>query len=138
MDNLVPALDPSEYGQMPPSFHSNSQRVAKNAAETDDTEDSATREARATGLHAEPLSKPIRPPILPRDEYDGVDSDDETNSDESEDSESEEDKPQVVGDIEIDMKEEQDDFLEFARQQLNMSDEHWNEIVQERTQRGGM
>ncbi|GBE78093.1 hypothetical protein SCP_0109750 [Sparassis crispa] len=133
MDRLVPGLDPSEYGQMPPSFHSNSQRVAPTTIETE------TRNASSEGPSespTEPRTRPIRPPILPRDNFEGVDSDDETDEENGGDDEEEEDMPQVVGDVEIDMEKEQDEFLEFARQTLGVSDEQWGDIVRERKGRG--
>lgn len=123
MDTLVPALEPSEYGKMPPSF-SSSQKVAPTTIKTDKVDSSIAQE------------KPIRPPILPRDRYEGVDSDDETD-DEDQDEESEEDMPQVVGDVEIDMEEEEEEFLEFSRQALGISDAQWNEIIRDRKSRGG-
>ncbi len=83
--------------------------------------------------------KPLRPPILPRDKYDGVDSDDESDEEDAEmDSEDEEDQPQVVGDVEVDMGEEEEEFLEFSRQALGISDEQWSDIVKDRKDRGGM
>ncbi|KAH7915115.1 SGT1-domain-containing protein [Hygrophoropsis aurantiaca] len=135
MDKLVPALKSSEYGQMPASFHSNSQRVAKTVVETEPIESPEIHQ-KSQSHTAE--SKPIREPILPRDKYDGVDSDDETDDEDApdEDDESEEDRPQVVGDIEVDMEEEEEEFLEFSRQALGISDEQWKDIVQERKTRG--
>ncbi|KAJ4476672.1 SGT1 protein-domain-containing protein [Lentinula aciculospora] len=130
MDNLVLKLDPLEYGKMPASFHSNSQRVGPSIIETEAPNTEKPQTSPGT-------SKPIRQPIIPRDTYDGVDSDDETDEENAEeDSESEEDKPQVVGDIEIDMGEEQDEFLEFSRQALGISDTQWKEILEERKTRG--
>lgn len=123
MDKLVPALEPSEYGKMPPSF-SSSQRVASTTIKTDKVETSTAHE------------KPIRPPILSRDKYEGVDSDDETDE-EDQDEESEEEMPQVVGEVEIDMQEEEEEFLEFSRQALGISDDQWNEIIRDRRSRGG-
>lgn len=134
MDKLVPALDPSEYGQMPPAFHSNSQRVAPPTVVTDIRDNAA---APGGDPPTDPRSRPIRPPILPRDEYDGVDSDDETDEDPDVDEEEEEDHPQVVGEVEIDMADEEEEFIEFARQALGVSDEQWKSILQERSQRGG-
>lgn len=132
MDKLVPGLEPSDYGKMPASFHSNSQRVAPGAMEEPDPED-------LTGPSPIPKqARPSRQPILPRDRYDGVDSDDETDEeDQEEDEDEEEDKPQVVGDIEIDMGEEEEEFLEFSRQALGITDAQWNDIVQDRKGRGG-
>ncbi|THH02483.1 hypothetical protein EW026_g363 [Hermanssonia centrifuga] len=135
MDRLVPGIDPSEYGKMPATFHSNSQRVAPTTVETEIREEKPEE-----GSDNQPYMRPIRPPILPRDEYEGVvDSDDETDEEGEgggEDEESDEDKPQVVGEVEIDMEEEQDEFLEFARHALGVSDEQWNEIVKDRQSRG--
>lgn len=129
MDKLVPGIEPSEYGKMPPSFYSNSQRVAPTTMESE------VREEASNATSASRRS--IRPPILPRDKYDGVDSDDESDEEGEADDESEEDKPQVEGDIEIDMDQEQDEFLEFARQALGISDDQWNAMMQERRDQGG-
>lgn len=127
MDRLVPGLEPQEYGRMPAKFHANSQRTAPEKMDTDAplVEDTAPSP-----------SKTPRQPILTRERYDGVDSDDETD-DEAMDPESEEDQPQVVGDIEVDMGEEEEEFLEFSRQALGISNEQWEEIVKERKGRGG-
>ncbi len=133
MDDLVPGLPPSEYGTMPPSY-SNSQRVARTTMETEVREESS--ESGQKNAESLGQQRSIRPPILPRDEYEGVvDSDDE--SEEEVDEEEEEEQPQVVGEIEIDMEEEQDEFLEFARQALGVSDEEWTNIIDERKSRGG-
>jgi hypothetical protein len=81
----------------------------------------------------------IRPRVIPRDKYDGIDSDDETDEEDLDnDNESEEDRPQVIGDIEIDMEEEEEEFLEFSRQTLGISDEQWQEIIKDRRSRGGV
>ncbi|EMD41652.1 hypothetical protein CERSUDRAFT_90221 [Gelatoporia subvermispora B] len=137
MDKLVPALDPSEYGKMPPSYYSNSQRTAPVTMDTEVREEILPKDSDATTTNTEPRKRSIRPPILPRDKYEGVDSDDETDEeDEVEDEEEEEERPQVVGDVEIDMTEEQDEFIEFARQALGMSDEQWSDLLKERKGRG--
>ncbi|KAJ6627283.1 SGT1-domain-containing protein [Mycena sp. CBHHK59/15] len=134
LDKLVPGLEPSEYGKMPASFHSNSQKVLPTTIETDVVEE--TINLRPSEL-TEPRSKPIRQPIIPRDKYDGVDSDDETDEEDlNEEDEDEEDRPQVVGDIDVDMGEEEDEFLEFSRQALGITDEQWGEIVRDRRSRG--
>ncbi|KAK0465270.1 SGT1 protein-domain-containing protein [Desarmillaria tabescens] len=134
MDKLVPGLDPSEYGQMPASFHSNSQKVGPMDV-TNDTEKKTDEDKAAS--NTEHPGKLLRPPILPRDKYDGVDSDDESDEEGAEmDSEDEEDRPQVVGDIEVDMGEEEEEFLEFSRQALGISDEQWSDIVKDRKDRG--
>jgi hypothetical protein len=136
MDNLVPALDPSEYGKMPPSYHFNSQRVAP-ATPLTDVEATPSKENTTSGIKTDTGTgfKHIRSPIIPRDRYDGVDSDDETDI---EDEESDEERPEVVGEIEIDMKDEEEEFLEFSRQALGISDEHWASIIEDRKKRGGM
>ncbi|KAJ7817403.1 SGT1 protein-domain-containing protein, partial [Mycena leptocephala] len=130
LDKLVPK--PSEYGQMPAFFHSNSQKVTPTTIETDVVEDAENIKPSAT---TEPHSKPIREPIIPRDRYDGVDSDHETDEEEEVDEE-EDDRPQVVGDIEVDMGEEEDEFLEFFRQALGITDVQWGEILRDRKSRG--
>lgn len=147
MDNLVPALPASEYGQMPASF--NTQRVAKTTILTEQVETGLPEDTTPSETAGrEPSSpvhiRPIRPPLLPRDKYEGVDSDDESSSSDpfaggdDEDDESEEDRPQVVGEIEVDMNEEQAEFLEFSRQALGISDDMWNDIIKERRGRGGV
>ncbi|KAF5374874.1 hypothetical protein D9758_000058 [Tetrapyrgos nigripes] len=111
----------------------NSQRIARTDPQTDATEEVAERPEPNQQI---PRDRPIRQPILPRDKYEGVDSDDETDEESDQDSEDEEDKPQVVGDVEIDMNEEQEEFLEFSRQALGISDDHWRNILQDRRDRG--
>jgi hypothetical protein len=137
MDGLVPSLPDSEYGQMPASFHNHSQRVASSTITT-----AMVDEIPAPGSSkvapTPPRSKPIRAPIFPRDRYDGVDSDDDTDSDDGhEGDEEEDDQPQIVGDIEVDMGEEEEEFLEFSRTALGISDAQWNDIVRDRKGRGG-
>ncbi|KAJ6519496.1 SGT1 protein-domain-containing protein [Mycena sanguinolenta] len=132
MDKLVTAIDPSDYGQMPASFHENSQKVAAPTVETEVVEDVEDSKPSAA---TEPQGKPVRPPIIPRDKYDGVDSDDETDEEEEVDEE-EDERPQVVGDIEVDMAEEEDEFLEFSRQALGITDDQWGEILRDRKGRG--
>ncbi|KAG6829290.1 hypothetical protein H0H92_005044 [Tricholoma furcatifolium] len=134
MEQLVPGLDPSEYGKMPPSFHNNSQRVAPTIV--DGTEEDILGSEESQSSHKEAPFKRVREPIIPRDKFDGVDSDDETDEDEVMDDESDEDRPQVVGEVEIDMEEEEEEFLEFSRQALGISDDQWNDIIQDRRERG--
>jgi hypothetical protein len=134
MDKLVPALQPSEYGIMPASF-SNSQKISREVEldATDINKDTTSEEPSALP------TKPFRQPIFPKDDFDGVDSDDETDEEEDDNIDEEEDeRPQVVGDIEIDMGEEEAEFLEFSRQALGISDDQWNDIITDRKDRGGM
>ncbi|KAF9535493.1 SGT1 protein-domain-containing protein [Crepidotus variabilis] len=141
MDKLVLALDPREYGKMPPRFHANSQRVAPTAGPdcVDDILPSLEDKPRPQ-LSSKDKSngRPVRAPIIPRDKYDGVDSDDETDPEDEEidDDDDDDERPQVVGDIEIDMGEEEEEFLEFSRQALGISDEQWAWIVKDREDRG--
>ncbi|KAF8489579.1 SGT1 protein-domain-containing protein [Gautieria morchelliformis] len=132
MDRLVPALESSEYGKMPPSFHRNSQRVKKSSVETvglaieDLPED------------ASPPQKPVRPLIFPRDEFDGVeDSDDESEEEVTggDEEDEDEDRPQIVGELEVDMQGEAEEFLKFSRETLGISPEMWDDIVQDRKNR---
>ncbi|KAI0076274.1 SGT1-domain-containing protein [Panus rudis PR-1116 ss-1] len=136
MDKLVPGIDPSEYGKMPASFHNNSQRVKATTIETDVIEEVTTPGASAPDREPEVKKRGIRPPILPRDHFDGAESDNETDEEGEGDSEEEENQPQVVGEVEIDMEEEEEEFLEFARQALGLSDTQWNDIIAERKERG--
>ena len=110
---LVPGLEPGEYGKMPPLFYTSSQKVAPNP-EPEEKQNGQT----VDGENEPPLiSRPIRPPILPRDKFDGVDSDDETDEEDfiigNEDSD--EDHPELIGDVEPDMGEEEEEFLRFSR-----------------------
>ncbi|TRM60141.1 SGT1 protein-domain-containing protein [Schizophyllum amplum] len=137
MDTLVAPLEQADYGKMPASFYSASQRAAP---DTDDTPEEVQTEGAANASkeqHKTPERAP-RAPIIMRNKYEGVDSDDETDSDEDmqPDSEDEEDKPQVVGDVEIDMGEEEDEFLEFARNALGISGDQWEDIIRDRKARG--
>ena len=136
MDSLVPALKPSEYGQMPATYHRNSQRVAPATSTIDAVDINPEKKSAEAQTVSNVETRPMRPPIIPRDKYDGIDSDDETDEEELDD-ESEDDHPQVVGDIEIDMEEEGEEFLEFSRQVLGINDEQWQEIVKDRKDRGG-
>ncbi|KAL1738670.1 SGT1 protein-domain-containing protein, partial [Schizophyllum fasciatum] len=136
MDNLVAPLEQADYGKMPPSFHTNSQRVA--ATQEGEPEEIQTEGAVKAKAESKIPERPPRPPVIMRNTYEGVDSDDESDSDEDvrPDSEDEEDQPQVVGDVEIDMGEEEEEFLEFARNALGISGEHWDSIIQDRKARG--
>jgi len=135
MDNLVPGLDPNDYGQMPATFYSNSQKIASTTIATDVIQENHSDQR--TQIHGKLNGKAIRDPILPRNKYDGVDSDDETDEEKLEDDESDGDMPQVVGDVEIDMEEEAEEFLEFSRHTLGISEKQWNEILRDRKERGG-
>ena len=153
MDKLVPALEANEYGKMPAKFYQNSQVVAPTTMETDviGIGNSSSKPVEAidesTADPSMPSARPIRRPILPRDSFDGVDSDDETdeednvmggtNGDDIDGEDSDEDRPQVVGDVEIDMGAEEEEFLEFSRTALGISDEMWNDMMRERQDRGG-
>lgn len=131
LEKLVPALDPSEYGKMPASFYVNSQKVTTDAEPMDVAPEEPQNET-----EKEPV---VRAPIFPRDKFDGVDSDDETDEEEDNvaNEESDEDNPEVVGEIEPDMDEEQEEFLEFSRQALGISNEEWENIINDRKSRGG-
>jgi hypothetical protein len=134
MESLVPALDPADYGKMPPAFYVNSQKVS--TSEDHQPQEDTTLTEEGSG----PFDRPLRPPILLRDTYDGVDSDDETDEEENMvfNDESDEDHPEVVDDIiEPDMAEEEDEFLEFSRRALGISNDEWNAIIDDRKSRGG-
>jgi hypothetical protein len=137
LEKLVPGIDPSEYGRMPASFYKHSQRVAPPELADDTTEVDNAGSARETGATST-QSRHVRAPILARDRYEGVDSDDDSDEeDESVDNEEEEEQPQLVGEIEVDMAEEEEEFLEFSRQTLGISDDQWHQILRERRERGG-
>jgi hypothetical protein len=138
MEKLVPGIEPSEYGRMPASFYDRSQRIAP----TKHVDELAGVESEGLTTESGPpfaLSRPVRAPILTRDHYEGVDSDDDSGEENelADDDEDDEDEPQLVGEVEVDMAEEEEEFLEFSRQTLGISDEHWQQILRERKERGG-
>jgi len=138
MDKLVAPLDQGDYGKMPATY-SQSQRVKPTTIETDIVkEEGLTDEKSSHNVTSGRPKSPqrIRPPIFPRNQYDGADSDDETDE-EGMDDDDDDERPQVVGDIEIDMDEEEEEFLEFSRQALGISDAQWNDIIKDRQDRGG-
>jgi len=165
MDKLVPPLADGEYGQMPAAYYTNSQRVAPGIDVDDalgDAGNEGSKDAKMKESGGRPETSPsraIRAPILARDRYDGVDSDDDSDPDEDgngkpdldmrakiedleddEDVESEEDRP-VIGDgedeLEVDMEVERDEFLNFAREALGIDGALWDKIVKDRVERGG-
>ena len=140
LEKLVPGIEPSEYGRMPSSFYDRSQRVAPAPPEDEDTSAEATISATATNIGS-PLtqSRLSRAPLLSRDQYEGVDSDDDTDTDEFDgpDGDDDDEQPEIVGEVEVDMAEEEEEFLDFSRQALGITDEHWKQILQERRDRGG-
>ncbi|CAE6459920.1 unnamed protein product [Rhizoctonia solani] len=169
MDRLVPPLEPGDYGQMPASY-SNSQSVKPTTLDTErhipeneempelgestpyakpsvvDAYKTPTSTPQDTDQQSEQKSreKLLRRPLLPRDRFDGVDSDDDTDPEEEEsalnvlpdDGESEEDRPTVVGEVEIDMDNEQEEFIKFSREALGIDDALWSKIIEERKNRG--
>jgi hypothetical protein len=137
LEKLVPGIDPSEYGRMPASFYDHSQRVVPPELTNNVMGVESAESARDGGISSA-LSRSVRAPILTRDRYEGVDSDDDTEGEDSPaDEEEEEEQPQLVGEIEVDMAEEEEEFLEFSRQTLGISDDQWQQILQERRGRGG-
>lgn len=134
---LVQGLEPGEYGKMPPLFYANSQKVAPNP---EPEEEPLSEPAIEEDNESPPSKRPIRPPILPRDKFDGVDSDDETDEDELvvSDEDSDGSHPELVGEIEPDMDDEEEEFLDFSRRALGISNEQWNDIINERKNRGGV
>ncbi|KAJ2920284.1 hypothetical protein MD484_g79, partial [Candolleomyces efflorescens] len=134
MDKLVAPLEQSDYGKMPASY-SKSQKLKPTTIDNDVVEDVSSKEKTQAPKPENESPRRIRAPIIPRNQYDGVDSDDETDEEEV-DEEDEEDNPQVIGDVEIDMDEEEEEFLEFSRQALGISDEQWNDIIKDRKARG--
>src|SRR6266566_30159 len=137
LEKLVPGIDPSEYGRMPASYYDRSQRAALPKPMDDDVGVEGAESARE-GDSSSTQPRSIRAPILTRDRYDGVDSDDDTEGEDSPvDEEEEEEKPQLVGEIEVDMAEEEEEFLEFSRQTLGISEDQWQQILQERRAKGG-
>ncbi|KAH9968828.1 SGT1 protein-domain-containing protein [Russula dissimulans] len=132
LEKLVPGIEPSEYGRMPASFYDRSQRVAPEKPTNEVAVEENAESTREIGTS----SAQFRAPILARDHYEGVDSDDDSEEDGPVDEEDEEEQPQLVGEIEVDMAEEEEEFLEFSRQTLGISDDQWEQILQDRRKRG--
>ena len=85
LEKLVPALPASEYGVMPPAFYENSQPVTRENPEPQ--EDTAAGPVDVNpGDHGKGAARDPQPqqgraqraPLLTRDQFDGVDSDDES------------------------------------------------------------
>lgn len=134
MATLVPPLPASEYGVMPPK-HSRSQLVASKHGMLDSDNINMDSES----------PRPTRRPIFQRDKFDGVDSDDESDPDDNmeftlaqESSEEDEDLPTIVGEIEVDMDAEKEEFIRFTRDILGIDAKQWEDIVKDRQKRGGM
>ncbi|KAG9047970.1 hypothetical protein FS837_001042 [Tulasnella sp. UAMH 9824] len=153
MDALVAPLDPDDYGKLP------AMELPSTSSGTTDRKKRTSQGTAPVTLETETRTLPsgetrkIRKPILMRDKFDGVDSDDETTSEEDEDDsrraanawreegdESDDEAPQVVGgishDIDINMEEEEEEFLKFSRDALGISEEQWADILNERKGRG--
>ena len=144
MDALVAPLEPGEYGKMPVNYrHPNTQTTTDNNEDAGDLDKTESTQVKDT-------SKPaMRPLVFQRDEFDGVDSDDETSEEEDrnvrqpvmgedgEELENDDDGPQVLGEVEIDMAQEEEDFLRFSREALGIDDDTWNSIIADREKRGG-
>ncbi|KAG8953323.1 hypothetical protein FRC04_002733 [Tulasnella sp. 424] len=156
MDALVAPLDPDEYGKLP------AMEVPPPASGVTGSKKSASQKTAPVTMETETRTLPngeirkIRKPILMRDKFDGVDSDDESTSDEGEGEEedarraanawrevgdeSDDEAPQVVGgishDIDINMEDEEEEFLKFSRDALGISEEQWTAILDERKGRG--
>ncbi|CED84976.1 MADS box transcription factor [Phaffia rhodozyma] len=189
MANLVKPLDPSEWGfqnQNPPALSSeqptatmtsssaapvsNAESSIPISAESRTLED-VDRQRKLREIRDEQARKlppvKMRRPILPKDSYDGVDSDDESDDQDGIneipggnagisaglkeamkndaaadgvmdeiDEEEDEDLPQVLGEMEVDMGEEEEDFLKFARDALGLDERMWANILKDREQRG--
>lgn len=142
MNALVAPLEPGEYGKMPLSYrHPNTQTTMSNIEEASNQE----REPQGNSDTTRPVMRPL---IFQRDKFDGVDSDDETSEEEDgnaqqpvmgedgEALENDEDRPQVVGEVEIDMAQEEEDFLRFSREALGIDDDTWKRIIADREKRG--
>ncbi|KAG8900124.1 hypothetical protein FRB99_006220 [Tulasnella sp. 403] len=148
LDRLVAPLDPADYGKIP-SLEQVTDPPSVSRKTLPVTLDSETR----TLPNGE--TRRIRKPILMRDKFDGVDSDDETDSGEEETGDdvkhaldalreaeggSDDEAPQVVGgvshDIDINMEDEQEEFLKFSREALGITDTMWTQIVDDRKGRG--
>ncbi|KAG8975004.1 hypothetical protein FRB90_009668, partial [Tulasnella sp. 427] len=153
MDALVAPLDPEDYGKLP------AMEVPSPLSEAPEAKKSSSQRTAPVTLETETRTLPtgetrkIRKPILMRDKFDGVDSDDETTSEEEEEEsrraadawreegdESDDEAPQVVGgishDIDINMEEEEEEFLKFSREALGISEDQWDAILTERKGRG--
>lgn len=134
--SLVPPLDPSDYGKMPASYYDSSQKVKELVPEAHNSEniDVSSDISSNKPTNDSKEVRFIRPLLFPRDRFDGVeDSDDESETGAEED---EEEKPALVGELEVDMNDEQEEFIEFSREILGITPDLWSSIIKERQDRG--
>lgn len=191
MATLVKPLEPGQWGastQLAPSSSSAATNgdassaapgpsAAASSFGVDDAQrrrDEVDRQAKLHALgeldaahaQARPATK-IRRPLLEKDSFDGVDSDDESDDGGAQEelganggmsgalkaamardgieADDDEDEPMVVEDddddeangAEVDMGEEEGEFIKFAREALGLDEQMWEKIVGERQQRGG-
>jgi hypothetical protein len=110
MDKLVPTLPDSEWGEanVPPA-----------EVKTDTTEQVQLPE-----------------PKLEGEKYDGVSDDESEDGGGGQIEELEDEDPQVEGE-EVDMDQEMNDFLNFTREALGLSQEQYDDILRSRSDRGG-
>ncbi|KAF8759134.1 SGT1 protein [Rhizoctonia solani] len=150
MDSLVPPLEPGDYdGETYVGRGGNActRRINPDSKlSIIDAYKTSTSAAHDMDHQSEQKSreKLLRRALLPRDRFDGVESDDDTDPEDAEstlntlpdDSDSEEDRPTVVGEVEIDMDDEQEEFIKFSREALGIDDVLWSKIMEERKSRG--
>lgn len=135
LESLVTPLDPSDYGKMPASYYNSSQKVKELVPEAHSPENVDIPSGTSPNKSNPKEVRFIRPLLFPRDKFDGVeDSDDESETGAEED---EEEKPTLVGEFEIDMNDEQEEFIEFSREALGITPDLWGSIIKERQDRGG-
>lgn len=83
---------------------------------------------------------PISAPKLEEEHYDGA-SDDEDDDEEMNEDQSAlrtgEEGAQIMGDGEVDMDQEMEEFLRFTREALGLTAEQYDDILKSRSQRGG-
>lgn len=160
MNNLVPSLGQNEWGsatQSQPHQQKQEQKDETTNLSTKNEEDILKRVKEFVDDPAEKQRREeddrLRKPHFEKEKYDGYsDSEDEGLDEETRDAErlkgglkelgedemedDIENLPQVVGDVDIDMGNEEEDFLNFSREALGIDDALWNKIISERRERG--
>lgn len=158
MDALVPSLSHNEWGASTQSKLQQEQQEQKDQTvnlSTSKEEDLLNKVKEFVDDPSEIKQREeddrLRRPYFEKEEYDGYsDSDDgideetrnaerlksgirELGDDEAEEIEN---LPQVDGDVDIDMGNEEEDFLAFSREALGIDDALWKRIISERKDRG--
>ena len=148
MTNLVPSLQANEWGAENSKKNDGMKLDSKGEQDLINQIKSFVEDPEEQKKTAE--DEKLRSRVFERNKYDGHSDSEDDNDDEIEsrennrnvnivgedEGEEEENLPQVEGDIDIDMGNEEDDFVKFSRSTLGIDDQLWEKIINDRKQRG--